>query len=98
MIVDQAPENNQKPAEAEIISDVNSETRPQETEQQDQKAIPFWRVMLSVIQASIGVQNAKNKERDFSQGKLLPFIIAALLFTGFFVMAVMLAVNLALAA
>lgn len=60
--------------------------------------IPFWRVMLSVIQASIGVQNSKNKERDFTQGKLLPFIIAALLFTGCFILAVMLAVNLALSA
>jgi len=54
--------------------------------------------MLSVIQASIGVQNSKNKERDFTQGKLLPFIIAALLFTGCFILAVMLAVNLALGA
>lgn len=59
--------------------------------------IPFWRVMLSVIQASIGVQNAKNRERDFSQGKLLPFIVAALLFTGFFVLLVLFAVRMALA-
>ncbi len=62
----------------------------------DQKKIPFWRVMLSVIQASVGVQNSKNRERDFTQGKLLPFIVAALIFTACFVLAVMLAVNLAL--
>ena len=63
----------------------------------DKEKIPFWRVLLSVIQASFGVQSSKNRERDFTQGKLLPFIIAALLFTLVFVLAVMLAVNLALA-
>jgi len=83
--VDQAPKDNKA-----------SELKNNETKQQDD--IPFWRVMLSVIQASIGVQNSKNKERDFTQGKLLPFIIAALLFTGCFILAVMLAVNLAIGA
>ncbi len=59
--------------------------------------IPFWRVMLSVIQASFGVQSAKNRQRDFTQGKLLPFIVASLIFTVLFVLLVMLAVRLALA-
>lgn len=83
--MDQAPKDNKA-----------SELKNNETKQQDD--IPFWRVMLSVIQASIGVQNSKNNERDFTQGKLLTFIIAALLFTGCFILAVMLAVNLALGA
>lgn len=69
--------------------------KPQDQREQ-QDNIPFWRVMLSVIQASFGVQSAKNKERDFSQGKLLPFIAAALIFTVCFVLLVMLAVRLAL--
>jgi hypothetical protein len=85
MIVDQAPEETK-----------TSELTSKEPKQQDN--IPFWRVMLSVIQASIGVQNSKNKERDFTQGKLLPFIVAALLFTGCFILVVMLAVKLALSA
>lgn len=52
--------------------------------------------MLSVMQASIGVQNAKNRERDFTQGSLVPFIVAALLFTGVFVLVVLFAVKMAL--
>tara|TARA_R110000772_G_scaffold212502_1_gene323072 strand:- start:642 stop:878 length:237 start_codon:yes stop_codon:yes gene_type:complete len=62
----------------------------------NQKKIPFWRIMLSVMQASIGVQNAKNRERDFTQGSLVPFIVAALLFTGVFVLVVLFAVKMAL--
>ena len=77
-------------------SDKSKTTNTADNEPLEQKKIPFWRVMLSVLQASIGVQNSKNRERDFNQGKLLPFIIAALIFTTCFVLAVMLAVNLAL--
>jgi len=68
-----------------------------EVKDKDSGKIPFWRVMLSVIQASFGVQSAKNRQRDFTQGKLLPFIVAALIFTVLFVLLVMLAVRLALA-
>jgi hypothetical protein len=70
-------------------------------EQQDEESkkegspqnIPFWHVVLSVIQASFGVQSAHNRERDFKQGKLVPFIIAALLFTSIFVGALLLVVR-----
>ncbi len=77
-------------------SDKSKTASKTDNQQTEQEKIPFWRVMLSVIQASIGVQNSKNRERDFTQGKLLPFILAALIFTACFVLAVMLAVNLAL--
>ncbi|MEY4643065.1 MAG: hypothetical protein RLZZ227_3059 [Pseudomonadota bacterium] len=52
---------------------------------QDEGNIPFWRVVLSVMQASFGVQNRANRERDFKQGNWVPFMIAALLFTAVFV-------------
>ena len=61
-------------------------------------SLPFWRVMLSVFQAAFGVQNERNKERDFSQGRLLPFIIAALLFTAVFVGGLIMIVKLVLGA
>lgn len=77
-------------------SNKSEATNTTDNEPLKQKKIPFWRVMLSVIQAGFGVQNSKNRERDFTQGKLLPFIVAALIFTVCFVLAVMLAVNLAL--
>ena len=63
-----------------------------------QEHIPFWRVVLSVIQASFGVQSRQNRERDFKQGQALPFVIAALVFTAVFVLLLMLAVKLVLSA
>lgn len=52
---------------------------------QTPKDLPFWSVILSVIQASFGVQSSNNRERDFKQGKLLTFITAALIFTAIFI-------------
>lgn len=43
--------------------------------------LPFWRVMLSVFQAAFGVQNQSNRERDFKQASIVPFVVAALIFT-----------------
>jgi len=57
----------------------------QDTQQQPKK-LPFWRQVLSVMQASFGVQNKKNKERDFASGSITGFVAAALLFTFVFVM------------
>jgi len=68
-----------------------------ESKNDDQlKHIPFWRVVLSVIQASFGVQNRQNLERDFKQGQALPFVIAAVIFTAVFVLLLMLVVKLVL--
>lgn len=49
------------------------------------KKLSFWQVALSVIQASFGVQSQHNRERDFKQGSLITFIVAALIFTSLFV-------------
>ena len=57
------------------------------------KDMSFWRVVLSVIQASFGVQSEKNRERDFTQGKLITFIVAALIFTSLFVGVLLLVVK-----
>jgi hypothetical protein len=86
--VNQAPEKSKAPEQS---------TKENDNPEMNAEKIPFWRVLLSVLQASFGVQSAKNRERDFTQGKLLPFIVAALLFTLFFVLGVMLAVRFALA-
>jgi len=59
--------------------------------------IPFYRVLLSVVQASFGVQNSKNRERDFTQGKFWPFVVAALLVTVVFVLTVATVVKMVLA-
>jgi hypothetical protein len=59
--------------------------------------IPFWRVVLSVIQASFGVQSRENRERDFKQGSWLPYVVAALLFTAVFVVTLVFIVRTVLA-
>lgn len=67
------------------------------TESKNEK-IPFWRVVLSVIQASFGVQSRQNRERDFKQGHWLPYVVAALLFTTLFVLVLAFVVKLVLPA
>jgi hypothetical protein len=72
----------------------------QESKDEDNAAAPqklsFWRMMLSVMQASFGVQNRKNKERDFTSGSIQGFVAAALMFTILFVVAVATVVNMVL--
>lgn len=69
------------------------------TEEED-KAAPetrkpgFWSIVLSTMAAAIGVQSNKNRERDFSQGSPLPFIVAGIIFTVLFILTVITVVNL----
>lgn len=48
----------------------------------------FWQVVLSVLAAAIGVQNSKNRERDFTHGDPVVFIVAGLIFTVIFVLTI----------
>ena len=70
--------------------------QPMQDERKEQKKLPFWRVLLSVIQASFGVQTDANKARDFEQGSIMGFVAAALIFTFAFIMALVLIVSLVL--
>ena len=45
-------------------------------------------VVGSVLAAAFGVQSSKNRERDFKEGRFLPFIITGIVFTAIFVAAV----------
>ncbi|WP_052481096.1 DUF2970 domain-containing protein [Gilvimarinus agarilyticus] len=47
-------------------------------------------VILSTLAAAVGVQSNRNRERDFSGNNLLPYIIAGLIFTGLFVVGLIL--------
>jgi hypothetical protein len=58
--------------------------------------VPFLQVILSVLAASFGVQNYKNRERDFTKGKFWPFVAAALLFTLLFVLTIVTVVKIVL--
>ena len=55
-----------------------------------------WEVILSVLAAGLGVQNSKNRKRDFENGNPVVFILAGLLFTVLFVLTLILVVNLVL--
>ena len=48
----------------------------------------LMQVILSVLAAAIGVQNSANRERDFTHGNPVVFIVAGLIFTVIFVLAV----------
>ena len=45
-------------------------------------------VALSVIAAAFGVQSSRNRERDFSRGNPVVFIIAGFVFTALFVLTI----------
>lgn len=48
---------------------------------------PSWRqVAASALAAAFGVQNDKNRERDFKHGQIKTFIIAGIVFTTTFVL------------
>jgi hypothetical protein len=64
--------------------------------QEDQRQLSFLQTMLSVVQASFGVQSSKNKQRDFEKGSLKGFIAAALIFTVLFVLTLAVVVNIVL--
>lgn len=53
----------------------------------------FWRVAQSVAAAAIGVQSRKNRERDFTQGKPIHFIIGGLIGTLLFLIVIWLLVQ-----
>lgn len=53
----------------------------------------FWQILASVAAAAFGVQSNKNRERDFQQNRVLPYIIAAVAFTLALVLALMLVVK-----
>ncbi len=64
--------------------------------EQRKRALKPWHVVSSTLAAAFGVQSSRNRERDFTHGKAHHFIIAGIVFTVVFVLAVVLVVNLVL--
>ncbi len=67
--------------------------------QPDTAKTSFWRAVISVIQASFGVQSHKNRERDFQDlenGRFGPYVMAGVLFTVVFVLSLILVVKVVL--
>ena len=66
-----------------------------DSRQKDSRMTPL-QVIGSVLAAAFGVQSNRNRERDFKHGNARAFIIAGLLGTGVFILAVVLVVKLVL--
>lgn len=72
--------------------------RAQSGEGQDEQPehLTFWQMVQSVLAAAFGVQSSQNRERDFTRGRPLHFIVLGIAFTALFVLAVVLVVKLVL--
>jgi hypothetical protein len=56
----------------------------------------FWQMLLSVLAAMIGVQSEQNHERDFTKGRLWPYVFLGLITLIVFIIAVILLTRWAL--
>ena len=65
-------------------------------EPQHDKKPNFLQVIGSVLAAFFGVQNSKNRERDFKHGNHRHFIIAGVVLTAVFVLSVFALVQMVL--
>lgn len=57
---------------------------------------PIFQVIGSVVAAAFGVQTAANRERDFQGGSATPYLVAGVLFTLLFILAIVGVVKLVL--
>lgn len=54
----------------------------------------FWQVVKSVLAGLLGVQSAKNRERDFKHGKFSTYVFVALFVVFIFILVIVSVVNL----
>lgn len=63
----------------------------------DAGRVTLTSMVLSTLAAAVGVQSRRNRERDFTRGNAMSFIIAGVVFTVLFVFTIVTVVNLVLA-
>lgn len=73
-----------------------SEQQLQRNDDQDEPPLTLRQMLQSVLAAAFGVQNDRNRTRDFSHGKPCHFVALGLLFTLGFVLLLYAAVRLVL--
>ena len=74
----------------------SSEIKTRSTTQQV-PSVGIRDLLQSVAAAALGVQSAKNRERDFKNGRAGTFIVAGIIFTALFIGTVFTVVQLVLA-
>jgi len=57
-------------------------------DEEPKKKLTLTQVMFSTVAAAFGVQSSKNRERDFSSGDPIVFILSGIIFTLAFVLLV----------
>lgn len=65
-------------------------------DREEPRKLSFWQVVGSTLASAFGVQSSRNRERDFSRGNVWHFIVAGVVFTVLFVLAVIFVVNVVL--
>ncbi|VAW79912.1 hypothetical protein MNBD_GAMMA12-2682 [hydrothermal vent metagenome] len=70
-----------------------NENEPQDNSSKPMK-VSWWAVIKSVLSAMLGVQSAKNRERDFTQGKAHHYIIIGIIATLLFIFTLVFVVSL----
>jgi len=78
------------------VNQASEESKNPDKNSEKPTKVPFLSVVLSVIQASFGVQNPRNRERDFKSSSIMPFVVAAVLFTVVFILTLVMVVSLVL--
>jgi len=73
-----------------------AEERDNETQPTRKKGPGVFKVMQSILAGALGVQSDKRREEDFSSHSPWPYIIAGILFTAGFVIALIVVVKLVL--
>ncbi len=68
----------------------------QANQEKEADKLSFWQVVFSTLASFFGVQTQKNRERDFSKGNPLAFIVAGLVLTTLFILSVVAVVRVVL--
>lgn len=82
------------------MTDTNNQPGPvaePASEPEVRSGTSFWRIAQSVGAGLIGVQSRKNRERDFTEGKPIHFLVGGVIGTVLFLLAVWLLVQYLLA-
>jgi hypothetical protein len=81
------------------LPDQQQDSRPGTTQNEgdaEEQSLSFLQIAGSVLAAAFGVQSSRNRERDFSRGKVSHFVAAGVIFTAAFVLIMVVVVNLVL--
>lgn len=76
----------------------DEEGRDREPVEGSGRGLGLLAVVGSTLAAAFGVQSRRARERDFTRGNVIIFVIAGVVFTGLFVLAVSTVVGLVLRA